>query len=357
MLSWVKKSSLMSEGTLIFGAILLGVAVLSFLVTGLFRSYAVSRLMDIPNDRSSHTQPTPRGGGFGVIVALTGGVFLVSRLGHLPPSLGFSLLWLLPLALVGFLDDHFNIPARWRFLVQITAAMISIGGLGADGRFMLGGEVIDLGFMALPLSLLFIVWFLNLFNFMDGIDGLEAVEAIFVLVASALLSGSLSAEGQFQPEAEVALIASAAVFGFLVWNWPPAKIFLGDIGSGPLGFLVAILALYSLAQGRLTICLWLILSGVFVVDATFTLLVRFFRGERWFEAHRSHAYQHAAMRYGSHARVTVMVTLINLLWLLPMAFLARLNPEKELWILAAAWLPLILLASVFKAGSSGWEAA
>lgn len=335
---------------------LLLISAMSFVVTGIFRSYALSRLMDVPNARSSHFRPTPRGGGFGVMVALTAGLFFIYAEGHLPDSLAFALVGLLPLSSVGFLDDHYDVPAKWRFVVQILVSGTSLWVLGGSRVLVIGDVGVDLGVLALPLGVLFVVWFLNLFNFMDGIDGLEAVEVIFILSAAAFLSMQPVGGAILDPLARVALMAAAAISGFLVWNWPPARIFMGDVGSGSLGFLVAILALYSASNKGPSLCVWLILAGIFVVDATLTLLMRIFLGERWFEAHRSHAYQHAALRYKSHGRVTAAVIVMNLFWLSPCAFFATLHPEVELVVLGVAWLPLFFLAMHFKAGRRWREA-
>lgn len=332
---------------------LLGVFfVLAFLaacLTGWVRHYAMVRLLDVPNARSSHSQPTPRGGGLGIVlVLLISGAFAFLN-GLLSPSLAVALSAAIPLAVIGFVDDHGDVPARWRFLIQLAGAAWAIYWIGGLEVLRVGPLELQLGVLGYPLGILVMVWMLNLFNFMDGIDGIEAVEVIFIGLAAALLMG-VGISFLVVPEMLPPLAIAGATLGFLVWNWPPARIFMGDVGSGVLGFLLALLMLQSAVSGNLSVAIWVILSGVFLVDATVTLLIRLFRGERWYQAHRSHAYQHASRRLGSHRGVTLVVLAINVFWLLPMALFARLNPEHEIWVMLAALTPLAFVAIRLGAG-------
>jgi Fuc2NAc and GlcNAc transferase len=192
-----------------------------------------------------------------------------------------------------------------------------------------------------------LVWVTNLFNFMDGIDGIAGAEVLFISVAGAWLNWR--EQGDFHLT-EGTLCLAAASGGFLVWNWPPARIFMGDVGSGFVGFTIAGLGLMISQHSAIPIEVWVILSGVFVVDATVTLIRRVYRRDRWFEAHRTHAYQHLAIRCKSHLRVTLSIAIINVVWLLPWAILATRNPPNALWFLAAALTPLAVLALIFNAG-------
>jgi Fuc2NAc and GlcNAc transferase len=183
---------------------------------------------------------------------------------------------------------------------------------------------------------------MNLFNFMDGTDGIAASEAIFVLCGGALL-GVLSGSAQV---CWAALLCATACLGFLLWNWAPARIFMGDVGSGYLGYVIAVLALAATRANPAALWAWLILGGVFFVDATVTLLRRLARGERPHEAHRSHAYQWFARRWDSHAKVTCAVLAVDLLWLLPCAVFALRAPSFAAATAMVALLPLVLLACV-----------
>jgi Fuc2NAc and GlcNAc transferase len=258
---------------------------------------------------------------------------------------------LLPLAAIGFLDDHGHVPARWRFLLHLSAAAWALFWMGGFSAVTLAGQMVELGWAGNVLGALFIVWLLNLFNFMDGIDGIAGVETITISTSAAVLMG-VAVEGTWLGAAQAALALAAATAGFLVWNWPPARIFMGDVGSGVLGFVLAVLALWTAGRHELSLAVWLILGGVFLVDATQTLWVRVLRGERWYEAHRSHAYQHAAQRWASHKLVSLVVLAINLVWLLPLALAAVLWPRWELIYLAAAYAPLVVLAFTLGAGKS-----
>jgi Fuc2NAc and GlcNAc transferase len=212
--------------------------------------------------------------------------------------------------------------------------------------------VVHLGLIGLVLAVAGVTWVLNLFNFMDGIDGIAASEAVFVSTAALPLMALCGVSGEVSA---ACLMIAAACLGFLLWNWPPAKIFMGDVGSGYVGYVVAVLALAATRENPEALWVWLILGGVFFVDATVTLVRRAARGERIYDAHRSHGYQRLARRWGSHRRVTVAVMMLNLIWLLPCAFLATLQPDHAVAIVVAALVPLVALA--IAAGSGRRENA
>lgn len=323
-------------------------ALLSAWLTGWVRHYALIRLLDVPNDRSSHTRPTPRGGGLGIVLVLVVFGFFAYANGLLTAALGMAFIAAIPLAIIGFIDDHGDVPARWRFLIQVVSAIWVIYWIGGLEVLKVGGFDLHLGALGYPFGILVIVWMLNLFNFMDGIDGIEASEVIFIGLGSSLLMG-LGTRSSV-PEILPPLAIAGATFGFLFWNWPPARIFMGDVGSGVLGFLLGLLMLESAVSGKLSFVIWIILAGVFLVDATLTLLIRLFRGERWYQAHRSHAYQHASRRFGSHRVVTLGVLALNIFWLLPMAYMALLMPEYELLVMVVALSPLAYAAIRLGAG-------
>lgn len=335
-----------------FGAVLLLAATLlvSIGLTGRVRSYALKRLLDIPNARSSHAVPTPRGGGLATVLAFAFGVAVLIGCGGIgfaeATALGGGLL----VAGIGFWDDHGHVPARWRMTAHLCAAVWAVYWLGGLTAPSLHGQAWALGWFGNLLAAVFIAWMLNLFNFMDGIDGIAGAEAVFVAAAAALLL--LLGAGAGIHALQLGLLASAAA-GFVVWNWPPAKIFMGDVGSGFLGFLLGVFAVMTAAAGELSLVVWLILSGVFFVDATLTLLRRMAGGQRWYEAHRSHAYQRAAVVLASHKRVTVGVALMNGLWLMPLAAAAVFWPHHELWFLVIAYAPLLFLACRLDAGKAG----
>jgi Fuc2NAc and GlcNAc transferase len=253
---------------------------------------------------------------------------------------------------VGFIDDLGHIPARWRFLTHSFAVVFSLSLLTSLPEIPLFGSSFDLGIFGYVFFVVYLVWFINLFNFMDGIDGIAGVEAITALGGGALI---MSLHGQSDWLALFGFLA-ACVAGFLVWNWPPAKVFMGDACSGFLGFTLGFFAIVTSTDGVMNIWSWLILFGVFVVDATTTLITRMVFGERWFEAHRSHAYQILSRRYHSHWKVSVGVLVINIVWLLPFALLATKYPYWSVAICCVALLPLLLLAIRVGAGKREVEA-
>ncbi len=314
----------------------------SALGTGAVRRFALSRgVIDVPNRRSSHTLPTPRGGGASIVIATTAALFVLALQGSVSWSL-FAALGVggLIVAGVGFLDDRSALSAGRRLVAHIVAAIWAVYWLGAPTTIQVGQRALEIGYWGDLLAVLAITWSLNLFNFMDGIDGIAGSQAVFVTGGAAWLAWVT--HGRYQLIA-AELIVAAASGGFLLWNWPPAKIFMGDVGSGYLGYVIGVLAVASAASAPSALWPWLLLDGVFLVDATVTLLRRLMQGDRIHEAHRTHAYQWQARRTGSHLVVTMAVAAINLLWLLPWARVAAARPEAAAWMTLAALAPLALL--------------
>lgn len=325
------------------------VFVASLGLTGWFRRQARARLLlDVPNSRSSHRIATPRGGGVAIVLPM-----LAALLGlGLSNWLDWPSVWSLfgggaLVALIGFVDDRGNVAPHWRLVWHIAAASWVLTTLGGVPPLTGMGVVLDSGWWGLLIAALYLVWMLNLTNFMDGIDGIASVETITVCLSAVLLS-RVAVPDQHLWIAP--LVLASATLGFLVWNWPPAKIFMGDAGSGFLGLMLATLSLQAGWVANRLFWSWVILLGVFVVDATVTLIHRMAHGERFYEAHRSHAYQHAAVHRGSHTPVTVAVGLINIFWLLPVALVVALGRLDGLLGVLIAYSPLAVAAVRLKAG-------
>jgi Fuc2NAc and GlcNAc transferase len=320
----------------------------SLFLTGALRRYALARsLMDIPNGRSSHSVPTPRGGGVAIVLSFLAALPLLALVGVLAWPVMWALLgaggWV---AVVGFLDDHGHIAARWRLLAHFIGAGWALGWLGGLPPLVIFGFDLDLGWLGYALAAFYLVWLLNLYNFMDGIDGIASIEAICVCLGGAVLYLLLD-----QGAAALAPLSLAvAVAGFLFWNFPPARIFMGDAGSGFLGIALGVLSLQAAWVAPQLLWSWLILLGVFIVDATWTLFRRLLRGDKVYEAHRSHAYQYASREFGRHLPVTLAVAVLNLFWLLPIALWVGLGGVDGALGLLVAYLPLVWLAVRFKAG-------
>lgn len=325
---------------------LTGTIAASFLITGALRKYALSReMLDVPNERSSHRVVTPRGGGVAIVLTFIGALAIGDFIHDFPPSFLISACGLSGLvALIGFMDDRRHVAPATRLLVHFIAS---------GGAVVLFYQAFDLSavFPTLPawlsgtLAALGIVWLLNLYNFMDGIDGIAGIEAITVCLGGAVVFAESGSELWLAP---VLLLGSVA--GFLFWNFPFARIFMGDAGSGFLGFVFAAFCLHAASISTEAFWAWVILPGVFIVDATVALFRRLARGRRVYVAHHSHAYQHAARKYGAHAPVSLAVGAINLFWLLPMAMLVSLSVVDWSIGLPIAWLPLIYLAIRFRSG-------
>jgi len=318
----------------------------SAILTGSYRLIAQRvRIIDVPVTRSAHSSPIPVGGGVSIAVLILLVVAYYYATGWIPANEFAALMDALVIACIGIVDDVRPLDVRWRIPAQFLASAYVVYCLGDV-------PAIDFGFFHFPESLLLnvlaifaLVWLLNLFNFMDGIDGIAATELIAVNLVSLLIV--------IHSDAVLTLLSAslaAAAGGFLLWNWAPAKIFMGDVGSSFIGFTLGVMALLSMLHGSMTVWAWVLLLGVFIVDATLTLFVRYRARQRWYEGHASHAYQNAARHYKSHAKVTITVLLINSFWLGPLAWLAVQYPKMGLGITIVGLLPLLLLAKRFGAG-------
>jgi Fuc2NAc and GlcNAc transferase len=317
--------------------------IVSALLTGVMRQLALThRVLDVPNERSSHSTPTPRGGGLAIVITLLAALWLLEIVGSMPFRLWAALSACgSAVALVGFADDKWHLSARTRLTVHFAAASVFVWSSGRLPPVDFGIAVLNLGIAGSIVGVLALVWFLNLYNFMDGIDGIASIEAMTVASTVALF---LVLHRVDSPVAVLMWLTVATVGGFLLWNWPPARIFMGDAGSGFLGFILGAMAWSTVAAGELSVWFWLILVGAFFVDATLTLLRRWRRGESLATAHRSHAYQHLSRRFGSHLKVTLGVLMVNLFWLAPLAWLAALHPSLGAGLTLLAWAPLAVCA-------------
>ncbi len=321
---------------------------ISFALTYWLRRYALHKsLLDIPNGRSSHSVPTPRGGGVAIVVSYLAALVFLFVDDALSTPLLLALLGSgLVIAALGFLDDHGHVAARWRLLGHFIAAVWALIWLGGLPPVAMFGSVLDIGWLGHVLAVFYLVWLLNLYNFMDGIDGIASVEAVCVCLSAALIY----ALSGFYELIWLPLLLVAAVLGFLFWNFPPARIFMGDAGSGFLGIILGVLSLQAAWISSQFLWSWLILLGVFIVDATVTLIRRLVRGDKVYEAHRSHAYQFASRRYGRHLPVTSAVGVINLVWLLPLALCVTQFGLNGVIGVIVAYVPLVVLAFGFRAG-------
>jgi len=325
-----------------------GAAISSFLLTLLLEHRAIAMgLIDVPNERSSHVTPTPRGGGLAIVAASLGAMAILCAAGVIPGRLFVALAaGGVAVAAVGLVDDRHPLSARVRILVHFLAAAWAVAWIGrvpvlSEGQGALGSVEVNFALCTIGIT-----WFLNIFNFMDGIDGIAASEAILVCAGMALFACCSAVTAGV---AAAAVATGAAALGFLPRNWPRAKIFMGDVGSGYLGFMIAAVGVAFGVQRSAGAWGWLILVGVFVVDSTVVLVRRIARGESVAVAHRTHAYQRLARQLG-HRRVTTAVVIIDVVWLLPCAYLGLAHPAAAGWITLGALIPLTVIVLQTGAG-------
>ncbi len=310
--------------------------VLSAIFCGLYRQFAQRRqFLAIPNERSSHLHPTPSGGGVALLSAFTLGLLLSATLyGAWDHSFVALSVAALVLMVLGIFDDLHGSSVRLRLLLYSAICILL-------AAFLLHGVETGSTLRACALVLLAglaLLWSLNLYNFMDGIDGLAALQTVLAACSAALLSWLTGHGGHY---ALFCLLLAAAHCGFLVWNCPPARLFMGDAGSVPTGFILAALAVIGARQGLLNPLCWFILLAVFITDATWTLAWRMVSGQSFTQPHRTHAYQRLSRYWGSHLRVDMLLLAISTSWLLPLATAVQIWPDRSPYFVILAYLPLL----------------
>ncbi|HZK60428.1 MAG TPA: glycosyltransferase family 4 protein, partial [Anaerovoracaceae bacterium] len=257
------------------------------------------KILDIPNERSSHLLPTPSGGGAAIVIAWYIGISILFFYGEVNRDLYFALLSGILLATISLIDDVFNIKPLIRLIVQTITVVISFILLKGIQPVFSIGTIFNI--ILYPVTIIGIIWFINLFNFLDGIDGYASVEAISLGFALFFFTGN-----------SISLVLIASVAGFLIWNWPNAKIFMGDVGSTQLGFIIAVLGIYFHNEHKFQIINLLILSAPFWFDATLTLYRRWRNKEHLSQAHRKHIYQRLVQSGFSHLKIDIFLSLLNL---------------------------------------------
>lgn len=274
----------------------------SFLLTYFIKNYYIKNaILDEVNERSSHTIPTPHGGGIALSITWFIGLFYLFFVGEIEANLFYALLFGVLISVVSFFDDIYELSPRLRLAIQ---SLVAFGGL-----YFLGGfESLTLGIFDISNPILtnifaffMIIWFINLYNFLDGINGYAGSEAVFLALAGFVLFGG----NHF-------LVLAVAVLGFLYWNWNKAKIFMGDVGSTLLGYNIAIFTIYYANEQASNFWIWIILFGTFWFDATLTLVRRKLNKEKLSQAHKKHAYQRLTQAGWSHYMVTNYSIFVNL---------------------------------------------
>jgi len=327
--------------------VLLPIATL--LLTILIRKNAIQKnQLDIPNERSSHTAPTPRGAGVAVATVFIVGLFALRVADKISDETFISIA--LPgffVAIIGRLDDlGYLTSAKWRLVGHFLVAIVAVWLVGGLPSLPIANSSIDFGMAGNVLAVIYLVWMLNLFNFMDGIDLITGIETITASGATTIFL-AVKTDGDFWL---VPAILAATVLGFMFLNIPPAKIFLGDVGSGFIGFAIALISLVTADENALIAWAMVILLAVFISDSTVTLLRRVIKREHLYVAHRTHAYQNLTKRVNKHVSVSLGVGAINLFWLLPIAWLVANENVVPIVGVTIAYIPVIALALFLKAG-------
>ncbi len=285
-----------------FISIALGMFLTSFIFTFLIKNFALKRqLTDNPNERSSHTVPTPRLGGIAIIITWFIGLNILYFFQYVDIHLYYALMSGILIAFVSIVDDFSSLSVKIRLAIHFLAAAIAFYFLGGLRPFITYGITLDYPFIVNPIVVVGMVWFINLFNFMDGLDGFASIEAITIAFVIAYFSGTF-----------IPLLLVASIAGFLFWNWPRASIFMGDAGSTQLGFILIVLGIYYHNTFWLSILNWIMIAAPFWFDATYTLYRRWSNGESIGQAHRKHAYQRLTKLGLSHLQVNGILTLINI---------------------------------------------
>jgi Fuc2NAc and GlcNAc transferase len=290
---------------MIFLAIMLASTILVYVV----RKHALRKgILDMPNARSSHKTATPRGGGLGFVIPFLFSVIVLGLFNIISTSICLALAGGgILVAVLGWMDDKNGLTARVRAFFQFMAATWAVSWLGGFPGLNLGFVDVHLSWFGSLVAVIGTVWMINMYNFMDGIDGIAGSEAIGVAGVVGVLLFLNSNTGL----AFICGLLAFSVAGFMGWNWPPAKIFMGDVGSGFIGFIFACLAIASENAGNVPFIIWILMMGVFVIDATCTLILRVNQGNKCYEAHRSHVYQLAVQAGYSHKQVTMTVLVVN----------------------------------------------
>ncbi len=267
----------------------------------------------MPNERSSHTTPTPHGGGVAIALTWFIGLTYLYINEQIDEKLFFALMVGIVIAVVSYLDDLYELTPKIRLLTQSSVAVGGLVALGGFGSLDFGLFSIENQLITNLVAFIAIIWFINLYNFLDGIDGYAGSEALFLALAGFTLFGG----AHF-------LVLATAVLGFLVWNWHTAKIFMGDVGSTLLGYTVAIFTIYYANQEATNLWIWIILFGVFWFDATLTLFRRYRNGEKLSEAHKKHAYQRLNQSGYKHDKVVLFSIFVNLVLFCIVYFIANI---------------------------------
>jgi UDP-N-acetylmuramyl pentapeptide phosphotransferase/UDP-N-acetylglucosamine-1-phosphate transferase len=308
--------------------LLIFILIFSFGGTFIVRRIALKKqILDIPNERSSHTYPTPRGGGIAIVLAWYAGLIVLFINRIIEPSLFLALISGFLLALVGLLDDVITLKPLIRILAQLLTVLTGLYFIGGLRTLYIDDLQIAVPLILNLLVVLGAIWFINLYNFLDGIDGYASTETISIAIGLYIVTRN-----------PLLLILVLSVLGFLIWNWPKAKIFMGDIGSTQLGYILIILSIYFNNNMQFNFIGFIILSSLFWFDATLTLYKRWRNQERLSQAHKKHYYQRIVQYGFSHQKTVIYSIALNLIFI----GLVCLSEENQLLYIASIIICVVI---------------
>jgi Fuc2NAc and GlcNAc transferase len=288
-------------------------------------------ILDIPNERSLHKIPTPSGGGIAIVIPWYIGITFLYFNGIIEKNLYSALMSGIIIAIISTIDDIFGVKPYIRLIVHFITAILAFALLNGLRPLILPGIDSNYNFIVYPLAIIGIVWFINLFNFMDGVDGFASVEAIFICSVYFVLTWNIAT-----------LLLILCVGGFLSWNWPKAKIFMGDTGSTQLGFVIVVMGIYFHNNLEFSIINWIMLTSPFWFDATLTLFRRWRNGEILSQAHRKHVYQRIVQAGFSHKQVNIFLIILNLVIIIMVVIYREIKElQVPLFILTLALFYII----------------
>ena len=307
---------------------------LSFVLTYLIKNHAIKNsLVAEITERSSHTVPTPHGGGIAIAITWFTGLTYLFFTHAIDTSLYYALMVGIIISVISYVDDLYELSAKLRLFTQALVALLGLYFLGGFHELNLFFFSIENPIITNIFFFILIIWFINLYNFLDGIDGYAGSEAIFLGIAGYLLFADLHF-----------IVLAVSVLGFLFWNWHKAKIFMGDVGSTLLGYNIAIFTLYYANQESTYFWIWIILFGLFWFDATATLIKRYQNGEKLSEAHKKHSYQKLTQNGWSHDKVALFSILVNI----SLFTLASIISNKFIGFILAVVLLYAIMVSITK---------
>ncbi|MBL4680935.1 MAG: hypothetical protein JKY88_09450 [Pseudomonadales bacterium] len=320
---------------------------LSYLGSRLYQYYAIKiGLLANVNVRSAHELPTPTGSGLVLLKLFLVSIILLWYWQLITVEMLLACLGPIFVGAVGYVDDKSDLPVKVRMPLYMFAAVWSVYILGFP-VINISGMEIDLGLLGLVLGVMSLFWLQNLFNFMDGVDGIASIEVVFVCF-SAVWIGCEAFNGLSSGWSLLGILIGILALGYLMTNWPPARMFMGDAGSNFFGLMLGV---FVLGNEAISVWVWMILLSQFIVDACLTVSIRLIKHQKIYESHSQHAYQHLNRRYGTNHVLQLMI-IVNFIWLLPIAYLAHEFPDMGFILLLLASLPLVLLYWLSGAGKT-----